>query len=185
MSGPIINPPAVLGDAAAAKTPTSPYLALIDAIQNAQEKDNRAMREMLENRSGRLAVIRSLQASDANTVATFEKLIAQLKEDSSNANPVPANTVKVSSETPPSPPKVDPSLLPPVPTTPVKADAGIPASPNKEDSTTLPPVPTIAVKSSGGTPAAPNDMQKLLQELEQLSQKVKDLSSQLSPQEKN
>ena len=156
LAGPVASPPPVLGDASDAKTPTSPYLALIDAIQAAQEKDNRAMREMLENRSGRLAVIRSLQASDANTVATFEKLITQLKEDSSNLTPVP-----------------------------VKRGVTTPVTTSKEDVSTLPPVPTTPVKTISNTPTTPNDMHKLVQELEQLSQKVKDLSSQLSPQDKN
>ena len=148
------TPPVVLGEAEGTK-PANPYIALIETISNAQEKDNRAIREMLENRTARLAIIRSMQTSEANTVATFEKFVRQMKEDSANLAPVPTQTA---SDLNPSAPT---GLLPtpPVPTTPV-----------------------VATPVKGGVvPASPSEMQKLVQELEQLSQKVKDLSGQLSP----
>lgn len=60
--------------------PTSnPYGQLLQSIQAAQERENRLLREMLENRQATQAVIRTLQASDEKTVETFEKLLQQMK----------------------------------------------------------------------------------------------------------
>jgi hypothetical protein len=74
-------PPASTVQTPASEPPSSnnPYVALIQAIQVSQEKDARALREMVESRQANLAIIRAIQNSDATTVATFEKLLQVLK----------------------------------------------------------------------------------------------------------
>jgi hypothetical protein len=59
------------------------YIPLIQAIQAAQEKDNRAMREMMENRQATLSLVRAIQSSDAQTVSSFEKMLQQMKDGAS------------------------------------------------------------------------------------------------------
>jgi hypothetical protein len=56
-----------------------PYGQLIQSIQAAQERDNKALRDMLETRAATQAVVRALQASDDKTVEMFEKMIQQMK----------------------------------------------------------------------------------------------------------
>jgi hypothetical protein len=70
----------------------NPYLALIDAIQASQEKTERALREMVENREANLSIIRAMQTADTNAVALFEKALQVMKRDSL--------TVPVSNTTP-------------------------------------------------------------------------------------
>ncbi len=58
---------------------TNPYLTLVQQIQASQEKDGKALRDMIENRQATRSVIQAIQSSDANTVSTFEKVLQQLK----------------------------------------------------------------------------------------------------------
>ena len=59
--------------------PGNPYTALIESIQAAQMRDSRALREILEHRQASLEVIRTMQLSDAATVAAFERVTEVMK----------------------------------------------------------------------------------------------------------
>ena len=157
---------------ALAQPAPNPYVAFIEAMQTAQDKNVRAIQEMVEHRQASQAVIRSMQASDANTVAAFEKLVNQMKDDATTRAPV-APTVNGN----PVPP-VNVNTLPPVNVN----TAPLPSVPASLPAPPLTPVPPPMVQPAVVQPAATKDMKALLQELEQLSQKVKELSSQIGPQ---
>ncbi len=81
--------------AAPAAGNTQGYEALVQMIQTSQERESKALREMMENRAATASVIRAMQASDANSVATFEKMLQQMKGSPVSAptvTPVPAAT---------------------------------------------------------------------------------------------
>ena len=150
-----------------AQPASNPYMAFIEAMQQVQEKNSRALQEMVEQRMASQAVIRSMQASDANTAAAFEKLVHQMKEDSSPRIPgaPPAVNVNVNANPPDINGNTIPSAFPAsLPAPPASATPVVPV---------VPPAPPV--------PAAPKDLKTLLQELEQLSQKVKELSAQVPP----
>ena len=138
---------------------TSPYIAFIEAMQATQERNTRAIQDIAESRQANLAVIRSMQTSDANTVAAFEKLVTQMKDESASSAPNrTASKVNPAPVAPPTP--VNPAIVTPPPSIPVNV------------------LPSV---SNGAIVAPPKDMQSLMQELDQLSQKVKDLSTQVPP----
>ena len=140
-----------------------PYAAFIESVQTTQEKDARAIQEMMEHRQANLAVIRSMQAADSNAVAAFEKLVRQMKEGSPQATPVPAIPA------PPDAPVASPTTdTPPVVTLPI-----VPILP-------VTPIPSIVVPVPAALPAGPSpkEIQALMEELDRLSQKVKELNGQ-------
>jgi hypothetical protein len=79
----------------------NPYLAMINAIQASQDRDAKAIREMIENRQANMSIIKAMQTADANTAHTFEKLLNQLK--SNPAASVPVSTPQEPKAAPPSP----------------------------------------------------------------------------------
>lgn len=145
----------------------NPYAAFLAAMQNAQEKDALAIQEMMEHREANLAVIRSVQAVEANTVSAFEKLVRQMKEDSSKATPVPAMAAVPPDVAPAVPADIAPPVVPtyPIPSIP----AAVPALP-------ITSIPTVISAPAAGR--SPKEIQALMEELDRLSQKVKELSNQ-------
>ena len=89
-----------------------PYGQLIMSIQAAQDRDNKALRDMIETRQATQAVVRALQASDSNTVEMFEKMIQQMK-----GTPTIPNV-------PTGPTSAAPSIVAPIPGTSMAPMAG-------------------------------------------------------------
>ena len=144
--------------------PANPHATFIEAVQTTQEKDALAIQEIVEHRQANLALIRTMQAADANTVAAFEKLILQMKEDSPKAPPIQA--MPAASDLPldtGTPAVAAPPAVPTIPVVPVP--------------TVVIPVPTVVIPTPpAGTSA--KEIQALMEELDRLSQKVKELNSQ-------
>jgi hypothetical protein len=143
--------------------PVNPHATFIESVQTTQEKDTRAIQEMVEHRQANLALIRTMQAADANTVAAFEKLVLQMKEDSPKVAPI--RTMPTASDLP-----VDPG------TPTVVAPPAVPTIPVIPVPTVVVPVPTVIPAPPAGTSA--KEIQALMEELDRLARKVKELNSQ-------
>ena len=144
--------------------PANPYATFIESVQTTQEKDARAIQEIVEHRQANLSLIRTMQAAEANTVASFEKLLNQMKEDSPKPAPIAAMPAAIDPPAETSTPPV--VTLPAVPMIPV-----VPVSP------AVVQVPTTIVPPLQAGSSA-KEIQALMEELDRLAQKVKELNSQ-------
>jgi hypothetical protein len=66
-----------------------PLTKISELVKASQERDNRALTEMIENRQATLEIIRMLQVSDSQKLELFEKMLIQMDNRPVPAAPIP------------------------------------------------------------------------------------------------